>query len=216
MVKDGIFNMTHVIAITNQKGGVGKTTTCINLAGALIEMGCKVSVADMNNEQRSAFKWANRGDSLKSIVTIISDKTPLFDINLLKESSDFILVDTAPELMTPALKAALLANLIIIPCTPSPLDLESSEDTINLIEEAEKPYILLASCVRSGTTLGAQLREILVKIGNTFDTVIHQRVDIVEAAIVGQWVGEYRKNSKAHREYQQLAQELINRLGLEK
>ena len=115
--------------------------------------------------------------------------------------------------MTPALKAALLSSLIIIPCTPSPLDLESAEDTIDLIEETNKPFVLLASCVRSGTTLGTQLRGTLKKIGNTFETVIHQRVDIVEAAITGEWVGTYRKASKAHQEYQQLAKELINLLG---
>ncbi len=208
--------MAHIIAVTNQKGGVGKTTTCINLAGALMEMGYKVSVADMNNEQRSAFKWANRGDDLKSIVTTISDKKPRTELNRLKEGSDFVLIDTAPELMTPALKAALLSSLVVIPCTPSPLDLESAEDTIDLIEETEKPFVLLASCVRAGTTLGIQLSETLKKIGTTFEAVIHQRVDIVEAAITGQWVGAYKKDSKAHQEYQQLAQELIHILGATK
>ena len=205
--------MMHTIAITNQKGGVGKTTTCINLAGALIEMGYSVSVADMNNEQRSAFKWSKRGSGLKNIVTVVSDKKPRSDLNKLKEGNDFIIIDTAPELMTPALKAALLSDLIIIPCTPSPLDLESAEDTIDLIEETEKPFVLLSSCVRSGTTVGAQLRETLKKIGNTFETIIYQRVDIVEAAIIGQWVGEYKKNSKSHEEYQNLAKELIEILG---
>lgn len=208
--------MAHIVAVTNQKGGVGKTTTCINLAGALVEMGHKVSVADMNNEQRSAFKWANRGDDLKSMVTTISDKKPRAELDRLKDASDFVLIDTAPELMTPALKAALLSSLIVIPCTPSPLDLESAEDTIDLIEEAEKPFVLLASCVRAGTTLGTQLRETLKKIGKTFETVIHQRVDIVEAAITGQWVGTYSKNSKAHQEYQRLALELVNVLGATK
>ncbi|MCP4475005.1 MAG: hypothetical protein GY821_10675 [Gammaproteobacteria bacterium] len=54
------------------------------------------------------------------------------------------------------------------------------------------------------------------KIGNTFETVIHQRIDIVEAAIVGQWIGEYKKNSKAHQEYQRLAKELLNVLGVKR
>src|SRR5262249_40829943 len=93
----------------------------------------------------------------------------------------------------------------------SPLDLESAEDTIDLIEEADKPFVLLASCVRAGTTLGTQLRETLKKIGDTFETVIHQRVDIVEAAITGQWVGAYRKKSKSHEEYNQLSRELIHK-----
>ena len=208
--------MARTIAITNQKGGVGKTTTCINLAGSLIEKGYKVAVADMNNEQRSAYKWANRGNDLKSIVSIISEKKPRTEINQLQKENDIVIIDTAPELMTPALKAALLSDLIIIPCTPSPLDLESAEDTIDLIEETDKPFTLLSSCVRTGTTLGVQLRETLEKIGDTFQTVIHQRVDIVESAITGQWVGAYKKLSKAHEEYSQLANELINKIGIKK
>lgn len=211
--------MGTVIALTGRKGGIGKSTITGNLAGEFVAMGWTVRVLD-TDPQQSLCKWAKLGNGLLSRVTAAVETAHPAQfqkaVETAREAAHLVLVDTPPAFTDPALLASLLADVVLLPASPSPLDITAAQESLELVQEAQmqrggqKPIIrFVPSRLMSRTVLSHDLPQTLAALGAPVLPGITQRTVVAEAALVGLTVAEYAKKSTARAEFKALASALL-------
>ncbi len=203
----------NTIALIAQKGGTGKTTLALSLAVSAVQSGLTAVVIDLD-PQASACKWSDRRENDNPLVI---DAQPARLSTALQKAeqggADLIIIDTPARVEQSSLAAAKLANLVIIPCRPQALDLETIPSTMELLALAGKtPCIVVLNAVPHSGKRQQQARKTISEIGIAVcPQTIGNRAPFGDAAALGLTAVEYDPKSQAAEEIK-LVYKYISRL----
>lgn len=250
--------MTKSIAITNQKGGVGKTTTVHNLGAALANKGFKTLLVDLDAQgnltnscglsraEEGVFDVLDKGESPEGHIYPVVDNLYIIPTNirlaeadlkfaskigrevLLKKalseltSYDYMIFDCPPNFGVMTINAMVAADSLLIPvqaeyhAMAGVSLIENSYDNVrNYINENLNVLGILITLFDKRKTLNRDVFNSLRReFGEVlFETVISDNVKLAEAPSYNQDIFTYAPHSKGARDYSQLANEVLRRIG---
>ncbi len=227
--------MGRVIALANQKGGVGKTTTSVNLAASLADLGQKVLLIDMDAQGNATSGIGiDKGQIKQDIYDVLVNEVELEDVILhtKRDKLDVVpatirLSGAEIELASQFAREKRLADalvlirdeydFILLDCPPS-LGLEGLNQLVNTIKLVQKHFNptlkiegVLMTMLDSRTNLGNQ---VVAEVKNFFgdivyQTVIPRNIKLSEAPSYGMAIVDYDPRSKGALAYEALAKEVL-------
>ena len=248
--------MQRVIVFANQKGGVAKTTTTLNLGVAFKEQGFRVLVVDLDPQGNLTMSQGMNPDSIeRSMFDVLVHRLPISEIihtaevdvavssidlagaelalssmigreralekALLevRDTYDFIMIDTPPSLGLLTINAFVAATGVIVPVQCEYLSLRGLvqlENTLAMVRENLNPDVkiegILPTMFDRRTLHSREAVEILEEnFGDlVFKTRIRKTVRYAEAPVKGSSVLKYDPTGTAAEAYRELAKEVLD------
>lgn len=181
----------HVIVLASQKGGAGKTTLAAHFAVAAEAAGDGPAVLIDTDPQGSLSAWWNvRAAETPALAPTTIAELPARLAALAAAGYRVAVVDTPPAI-TEAIGAVVRsADLVVIPTRPSPHDLRAVGSTVEIAQEAGKPFVFAVTQAKPNTRLTVQAVAALSEHGVVAQAVVHDRVDYAGSMIDGRTVAE--------------------------
>lgn len=202
----------RIIVFGNQKGGVGKTTLSVGVAGSLAQQSKSVFFVDTDPQLSSSeqlldharIKYAkHQGGDLDTLLPKLRD-------------FDYVIVDT-PSGVNAALQSTLkVADLLVIPVKPSPYDFDSVATTIAMARAAKVRTVVVINEAIWNTRFTKQAPEALAKYKSVsvLKSIVGCRSAHREVVLHGKTIVEVKLNGgHAAKEIRSLAREIVDVLG---
>src|ERR671925_459679 len=214
-----------VISFANQKGGVAKTTSTLNLAVALQEKGLKVLAVDLDPQGNLTMSQGFNPDAIvRSMFDVLVHRLPLehviqeAEIDVAVSSIDLAGAELALSATIGRERALVASDGVIVPVQCEYLSLRGLvqlENTLTMIRENLNPNVRIIGILPTmfdGRTLHSrEAIEILQEnFGElVFDTRIRKTIRFAEAPVKGTSVLKYDPSGRAAEAYRELAKEVL-------
>ncbi|GHU74204.1 chromosome partitioning protein ParA [Clostridia bacterium] len=206
------------LAFYNNKGGVGKTTSCINVAYALAEMGKRVLVADCD-VQRNLLGFFTDETAETPTPTRYSN----IDISAWSGDTpnqtdyDYILLDMPPARNDEVRNLLRQADFVFVPITPTTFSLQGIAKVMEIIAEADTPFggCYVARFNKSQNTTHQKLLDVIrEQFGDSLMNTIIPQSNVIENSIEYRVTAfEYMKWTNAAVSLGDLTAEILERVG---
>lgn len=202
------------IAVIGQKGGIGKTTLSVNLSVAAEAVGLRTALFDLD-PQESATVWADRRKADTPHVEFLTLRR-LADALQTAEIQGFglVVMDTPPAAGPEAYAAAQSADLILVPCGTSLVDLDAIKRTVMMIKSVGIPaYAVFNEVPPGATVLLDDARALVAKEGLEISPIVVRSRGAFRASWpLGKSVTEIEPDGKAAEEISKLQNWVFARL----
>ena len=215
-----------VVTVFNQKGGSGKTSVSMQLAGTMGLHGYKTLVIDMD-PQGTAIRWCSTAQDGREFPASVISLAPMEghmhrEVRNQLDNYDVIFVDCPPALNSAAPTSAMLvSDLALIPVVPSPADIWAAEAAKRLAASAQASNstlvaMVVPNMVQKSTLLARELLEVMGDDENFPMTKsrLGSRSAFRECQILGTTVHAVPRAKTAIDEVEALTDEVLSLLGL--
>lgn len=208
-----------IITVSSSKGGAGKTTTLMCLADYWAGQGYKVALID-TDPNTSLSRWYEKGKKKGYYEDIrfiqqLNDKEIIATARDLRTEVDIILIDVAGIASVSLLKAAGIADLVIIPAQPSEDDFLEAINTMKIVKEAEEltgntiPFRTVITRAKHGTRVLDHTMQQLEKLKfPVFRSVIFDRTVYAQSRFNGTTPVTHEPHGSGTSEIAALAREI--------
>ena len=194
----------NTVALIAMKGGSGKTTVAAHLAVSAMQQGLNVALID-TDPQQSAARWGDRrAEPVPVVLTVPPSRLDAELRRCADAGTGLAIIDTPPRAGSDnaAQAAARVADLVLLPCRPSVLDVEAVADTAARVRAvtAAPVVAVLNACAPRGQDadqVAAALAGVDVAV---CPTRIGQRVVLARSLLAGQVAQEQEPGGRAARE----------------